>query len=198
MKTTLKLFFKPEWLLLPIFLLLFLNPFLGQGQKPAGTPTPDIKIKSVAREIMRSAENCALVSIDEEGRARVRTMDPFAPDSSFVVWLGTSAKSRKVSQIEKKSAVTLYYLTPDNTSYVCIYGEAFLVNDSTSKEIYWRKKWEDFYPDRKKDYLLIKVVPQLIEVLSYREGLYKDTINWQPFSITFEKEAAPDLTPIEH
>ena len=185
MEMSLSFYLKQPWVPFFLFLLLLMKPSIGQCQSTENVDSPEARSKAVAREIMLSAANCALVSLDEEGKARIRTMDPFAPDSNFVVWLGTSATSRKLSQIEKNPSVTLYYLTSDNSSYVSMYGEAFLVNDSTAKEQYWRKKWEDFYPDRKKDYVLIKVVPKLIEVLSFKEGLYVDTVNWQPLSITF-------------
>lgn len=89
---------------------------------------------------------------------------------------------------DRKEPICFFVLPAQgNSSYVSIYGEAFLLNDSIAKEQYWRKKWEDFCPDRQKDYVLIKVVPELIEVLSFREGLNVDTVNWQPLSITFKQ-----------
>ena len=49
---------------------------------------------------MISAKTCALITLDSEGRPRVRVMDPFIPENDFTVWFGTNPKTRKVEQIK--------------------------------------------------------------------------------------------------
>ena len=90
---------KPVYLIFTIFLLI---PSLGFNQNSENLDSANNKLMNTAREIMTSAETCALITLDYEGLPRVRAMDPFLPESDFTVWFGTNAKSRKVDQIKKK------------------------------------------------------------------------------------------------
>ncbi|MDX6384092.1 MAG: hypothetical protein QOK48_1665, partial [Blastocatellia bacterium] len=79
---------------------------------------------ATAREIMKTARYCALITLDSKGRPHARTMDPFAPDENMVVWLGTNASSRKVTEIRRSQHVTLYYFVAADQAYVTISGRA--------------------------------------------------------------------------
>ena len=171
-----------------VFLIIFLVPFKCFSQKIEAKDTTKNKLISAAREIMVSASTCALITLDKEGRSRVRTMDPFSPENDLTVWFGTNSKSRKVNQIKQDQRVTLYYLDSDASGYVMLYGLAELVNDQSEKEKRWKDEWEDFYPNNKEDYLLIKVVPEWIEISSVKRGIVGDTITWQPQSIVFNSK----------
>jgi general stress protein 26 len=169
-----------------LILLAFLLPITGLGQQIEFDDTASIKLTSAAREIMMAAGTCALITLDEDGRPRVRAMDPFAPESDFTVWFGTNSKSRKVSQIETDPRVTLYYLDSDASGYVMIHGTAELVNDPAEKDKRWKDTWEAFYEDKTEEYLLIKVSPVWMEVSSTTRGIFGDTITWQPPMVKFD------------
>lgn len=145
----------------------------------------DLKIFNAAWEIMKEAETCALVTIDDEGRPRVRTMDPFTPEEDLVIWMGTNPRSRKVRQIKRDSRVTLYFLDSDATGYIMLHGKAELINDPVMKKTFWKEEWQNFYPDKDKDYMLIKVTPEWIEVLSPKRGIDNDPETWQPPVLMF-------------
>jgi len=168
------------------FPILLLIPFSGFGQKTELLDSANQDLIKAAREIMNAAGTCALITLDEEGRPRVRAMDPFAPETDFTVWFGTNSKSRKVNQIENDPRVTLYYLDGDASGYVMIHGTAQLINDPFEKEKRWKDAWEAFYKDKTEDYLLIKVSPIWMEVSSTSRGIYGDTITWQPPKVIFE------------
>lgn len=165
-----------------IFLAL---PFLSFCQNPILKDSSDLKLIAAAKDIMKSAGTCALITLDNEGCARVRTMDPFLPEDDLTVWFGTKSESRKVSQIKKDPRVTLYYLSSDASGYVTIHGKAELVNDPKEKEKHWKDRWESFYNDRSKDYLLIKVSPIWMEVVSETHGIFGDSKTWQPPVVKF-------------
>ena len=57
--------------------------------------------------------------------------------------------------------------------------KAFLVNDQKLKEKYWMESWESFYKPDRSNYLLIKFVPESMEVLNTKEGITGDTITWK-------------------
>lgn len=166
--------------------ILLLLPLTCSGQIIDPDDSQNIKLISSAKEIMTAAGTCALITLDEEGRPRVRTMDPFAPESDFTVWFGTNSKSRKVNQISRDPRVTLYYLDGDASGYVMIHGIAQLVDDPKEKEKRWKDEWETFYPDRTEGYLLIKVSPIWMEVSSFTRGIAIDTITWQPPILLFD------------
>ncbi len=171
-----------------VFLIILLIPLEGFSQNKILPDSTNIKLISAAKEIMNLAGTCALITLDEEGRPRVRAMDPFAPEDDLTVWFGTNSKSRKVNQIKKDPRVTLYYLDSDASGYVMIHGIAKLVDDKEEKEKWWKDEWEAFYPKNKETYLLIKVSPVWMEISSTPRGIYGDTITWQPSIVLFDSK----------
>ncbi len=174
---------KTIYVILPFLLLI---PCIGISQNIESKDSSNIKLISAAREIMVAAGTCALITLDVEGRSRVRVMSPFIPESDLTVWFGTNPKSRKVKQIRNDPRVTLYYLDNDASGYVMIHGLAKIVDDQKEKENRWKDEWESFYPNRPEDYLLIKVTPEWMEVISYTRGIVGDPITWQPPKVLFD------------
>jgi len=168
-----------------VFLILFLAPFNCFCQKSETIDTTNRNLINAAREIMVDAGTCALITLDKEGRPRVRTMDPFLPENDLTVWFGTNSKSRKATQIKQDQRVTLYYLDSDASGYVMLYGLAELVDNQKEKEKRWKEEWEDFYPNNKENYILIKVIPEWMEISSVKRGIVGDSITWQPQNVIF-------------
>lgn len=167
-------------------LLLLSSPGSGQHDLPA-EPTED-GLKQAAREIMASAVTCNLITLDRQGSPRSRMMDPFPPDDDLTVWFGTNPDSRKVEQIRNDPRVNLYYPAPDHSGYVTINGMAKLVDDPEEKANRWKSGWAEFYPAYPGGYMLIKVTPVRMEVVSYPHGLVGDTLTWEPPSIIFKSK----------
>jgi general stress protein 26 len=151
-------------------------------------PPPRLDRESLiatAREIMKTARYCALITLDSAGRPDARTMDPFPPDEQMIVWLGTNSKSRKVAEIRRNHRVTLYYFDRDAQAYVTISGLARIVSDPKEKAKHWKDEWKNFYPDRERGYLLIAVTPEKLEVISEKKGIIGNSVTWTPPAITF-------------
>ena len=172
-------------LFIPGFILSFTFSLTTYGQVFPENGLSRDSLLSVSREIMKNAGNCALITLDKNGSPKVRTMDPFPPEDNMEVWLGTNSKSRKVGQIKNDSRVSLYYFDKDNSGYLIIYGKAILVDDPQIKEVKWKEDWEAFYPDRNESYILIRVIPETLEVLSPAHGVMNDPVTWQPPVIKF-------------
>lgn len=143
------------------------------------------ELKEVAREIIISSKNCALITVDSLGTANARTMDPFLPEEDFVIWMATNPKSKKVQEIQRNAKVTLYYFDKDDPGYVTIQGTATLVNSSKAKEKFWKEEWRNFYKDRDINYLLIKVTPLKLNVISEKHKILGDSITWKSPEIQF-------------
>jgi general stress protein 26 len=143
---------------------------------------PREKMLSTAREIMNASHYCALITLDESGRADARTMDAFPPEEDMTVWFGTNPRTRKVREIGRNPHVTLYYFDPKGLAYVTLLGTARLVNDPKEKKTRWKDAWKEFYPNRDTDYMLIEVKPERLEVVSPKLG-GTSTADWAPPSI---------------
>lgn len=134
---------------------------------------------SAAREIMTSARYCALITNGSAG-VHARAMDPFPPEDDMTVWFGTNSRSRKVREIRRHPKVTLYYFNRENEEYVVLTGVARLINDPKEKAKWWKDEWNSFYPNRAKDYLLIKFKPETLEVVSEKKQIFGDPVTWKP------------------
>jgi len=179
-----KLFSKTFYVVaLTFFLSISLHSFSQNSEQSDSLRT---KLTDAAKEIMASAGTCALITLDEKGLPAVRTMDPFLPESDFTVWFGTNPNSRKVKQIENNPNVTLYYLDKDSSGYAVLHGMAELVNDQNEKEKHWKPEWKDFYPNKAEGYILIKVCPKWMKVLSMTRGILGDPSTWETPIVEFD------------
>ena len=152
----------------------------------AQQPSRNETLISAAREIMETSRYAALVTLSESGTPRARMMDPFPPDSQFVVWMGTNRASRKVADLQRDSRVLVYYHDPSGAGYVSIEGTARLVDDPAEKDRRWKEEWAIFYPDRASTYVLISITPARMEVVNYRLGVMGDSITWKVPSVEFQ------------
>ena len=166
---------------IPVLIILFLISVNCSSQ----TEYTENQLKETAKKVIDNSLSCTLITVDEDGAPRARAMDGFPVEDDFTIWFGTKSNTRKVDQIKNDPRVTLYYLSQDNSGYVVISGKAELVDDPEMKEKYWKKEWEQFYSEKEKDYLLIKVTPIWLEVLSPPHGINNNPDTWKPPVIEF-------------
>jgi general stress protein 26 len=170
---------------LSVLVLLASWPALAQ-EKPPAPADERARLVAAAREIMAAQTYCALVTLDETGRPQVRTMNPFPPEDDMTVWFATNTRSRKVREIRHDSRVALYYSDHENAiGYVQVTGRAVLVDDM--QEILKRKRayWDQAFPGLK-NLVLIKVVPERLDVLNYESGLPVDPETWRTPSVELD------------
>jgi general stress protein 26 len=152
--------------------------------------TPDrAAVVAAARDIMTAQTYCALITLDSTGRPQVRTMNPFPPEEDMTVWIATNANTRKAAEIRQDPRVTLYYADHGKAiGYVAMTGRATLVDDM--KEILKRRRayWDDAFPGLK-NLVLIKVVPEQIDVVNYKAGALNDPRTWRSPWIAFGPQA---------
>ena len=142
----------------------------------------------VSKMIIDSARCRVLVSVDEEGKPHAREMDPFAPEEGMIIWFATNPNTRKVKQIKNNPNVAVFYYDTKTLSYVSINGKAQLINNPAEKEKHWKKYWKVYYPDRNKDMILIKVIPDRLELVSYKYKLFWQTDSFMPQYIKFNQK----------
>lgn len=168
-----------------LLLTLVLSSLITFSQRSVKSDYSAEELIKVGKMIIKDGGICSLITIDKEGIARARAMDGFAPEEDLTIWFGTHSQSRKVEQIRNNQKVSLYYLDNDKSGYVLIHGNAELINDPKAKKKYWKEHWDDYYPDIEKDYLLIKVTPIWMEVLSDKHGIANNPKNWEVPKIEF-------------
>jgi general stress protein 26 len=169
-------------ILLAVFFLL---PSFSLAQGIHVTDFNRDTLLTAAKDIIAETRYCALITLDTGGHPQARTMDPFPPQDDMVIWLGTNPQSRKVREICNDPRVTLYYEAPNGGGYVVIKGQAHIIDNAEMKLKYWKTEWEQFYPDNKDNYILIKVVPQKLEIIDYRHDIMGESDTWAVPSIEF-------------
>jgi general stress protein 26 len=171
--------------------LVLLPPALGlaQATAPAAPPSPPDRatILKDAREIMAAARFCAFITLGPDGRAQARAIDFFAPEDEMTVWLATKAATRKVAEVKRNPKATVYCYDPKGPGYVTILGDAAVVTDPAEKARRWKDDWAAFYDDRNRgaDYVLIRVKPVRLELVSYGHGVLGDPKTWRPVEVLF-------------
>ena len=166
------------------FALLPLFGIAG-AQTPAKAPPPREAILTAAQKLMTAYPYCALVSLDSAGRPSIRTMSPFPPEADMTVWFATNDRSRKYQELLKNPSVTVYYANhTEAEGYVALYGKAFLISDMAEIKKRKRAYWDQAFPGLK-HLVLIKVVPDRLEIISYKDQLDQATDTWQPPSVDF-------------
>lgn len=152
----------------------------------AAAPGSD-SLLTIARDIMATARFATLVTLGPDGHPQARVVDPFEPDSAFVVRVATNALSRKVAEVAADTRVTLLYFDAAGSSYVTLVGRAELVRDDAERARWWKEEWASFYRNRNEgdDYLLIRIRPTRLEVSSERHGVSNDSLTWRPVLVPF-------------
>jgi len=159
-----------------LFIFLVFTSSLNAQEKvedyPEGVSADSLL--AIAYTIIDSAQCRTFITVDENGKPQARAMSPFPPEENMIIWLGTSVNSRKVKQIKNNPQVMVYYYDSHGLSYVSVSGTASLVDDPDKKTHYWKEEWTRFYPDPEKDYILIKVIPDRMEICSFENQLFWD------------------------
>jgi general stress protein 26 len=167
--------------------LFEITPAAWAQEKPRA-PLSRSELLAAAREIIAAQQYCALTTLDGEGRPQVRTMNPFPPEEDMTVWIATSTLTRKVQHIRRDPRVTLYYADHSKaTGYVAITGRAVLVDDKAEMIKRKRAYWDSAFPDFK-NLVLIKAIPERIDVLNYKSGALADSVTWRTPSVNFQKD----------
>ncbi len=135
---------------------------------------------AIVRRLMAGANFATLITLDETGAPRSRTVQPKAPEADFSVWIATNSKTRKVTDIARDGRVVLHYFDPKRLGYVSIAGKARVVRDRAEKAAHWDKAWDAFYPDKENGAVLIGVTPDRIEIVSDKDGITGDKATWKP------------------
>ena len=145
------------------------------------------RLLDAARTIMAGDRYPTLISVDEDGQPRARTVEVSVPDADMTLWVATRPNTRKVDQLRAAPQVTLHYARDAEGSYVSVMGTATLHDDAETIDRHRFQSDESlaaFWPVFPEDYLLIRIRPSWIEVLG--AGVEAAPKDWRPPAICFE------------
>ena len=138
---------------------------------------------AAAREIMTAQTYCAFITVDRDGRPQARTINPYPPEEDLMVWFATNILSRKVQEIRDNPHVVVYYADHSAaTGYVALSGRAVLVSDKAEIDRRRRAYWAQVFPGDR-NLVLVKVVPERLDVINYKAGTKMDSVTWRSPSI---------------
>jgi len=142
-----------------------------------------------AKEIIGLQNYCALITLDSAGLPDVRTMNPYPVEDDMIIWMATNRLSGKAKEILYNPNVCVYFADHKNASgYVAINGKAEIIDDKLLLVKKKREYWEQAVPDWKNVLVLIKIVPERLEVVNYKYKLYGNSVTWKAPSIEFENQ----------
>jgi general stress protein 26 len=167
-----------------IFFLILLPAFCATNLYAQSEINRDT-ILVAAREIIKETTYCGLVTIDSEGQPVVRTMNPFPVEDDLVIWFATSRSSRKVGELKTNPKVAVYFADHNTAKgYVNISGKAEVIDDKELLVKMKREYWEGI-PNWQDIFVLIKIVPERLEVINYKHGLNNDPKTFKAPSVDF-------------
>jgi general stress protein 26 len=146
----------------------------------------EARILAVAREIIAEDWVATLITVDEEGVPRARSVGVNDPQPDLTIWMSTRRSSRKVDQIRKHPRATLHFAR-DNLSenfkgayYASLMGEAFVHLDPASYANHapTGEMRAQSWPNFPHDYAAIRFKPRWLEV--YGRGIKGKPETWQP------------------
>lgn len=165
-----------------IVLFALLLPSTAIAQTPGRAA-----VIAAATDIIQKARYCTFITIGEDGQPQARMVDPIAPDGHFTIWFATNPLTRKVEQVRRNPKVTLSCFDSSSSSYVTVLGRGHLVTEAAEKQRHWKSDWAAIYPNGVKgdDFMLIRITPVRLEIVSENRGMVGDPKTWLPPAIEF-------------
>jgi general stress protein 26 len=144
-------------------------------------------VLDVARETMRAADYCFLMTLGNSDRINARLMQHFPPGDDLIVWFGTSPHSRKVIDLDPHHYVTLAFQAPQEPAYATLSGPASLEDRLEMRQRYWRDDWFPFFPGGPSSdgYVLLRVEPRRIEVMNFARDIAPAPFGLKPATLEY-------------
>lgn len=151
-----------------------------------------------AMALMRRDGTAGMVSVDSDGRPRIRSVGSFLRDSAttprerFTVFVYTRRSTRKIEQLAREDRVTLYYTDDARISYATLMGRATVHLDPTHPSI--RPLLDSatiafFWPAFPEDFVMLEIRPDWLEFMGPGAWNHPDT--WRPQAVVFADTATP-------
>lgn len=131
----------------------------------------DKDIRARARNIIDSAVNGVLMTLDEEGYPHPRTMWTAGMDDDFTIYFVTGRPLLKCRQIEANPRVCIFWTqVEDHTigwNYALLKGNATISDDQTLRDRLWNDALREYFPEgpESSEYVVLIVKPKELMVM---------------------------------
>jgi len=114
------------------------------------------------KERIKDIRVAIMTTISSEGKLHSRPMATNEMEDDGSLWFFTDHSSEKVSELSRDNVVSLSYSNPDDNTYVCLTGEAEVVDDRMKMKELFNPIVKAWYPKGldDPDMTLLKVTPQ--------------------------------------
>ena len=131
---------------------------------------------------------CFLISNGANGWSSARFVEPIVEPDFSAIWIGTNPKLRKIKEIQGNTKVTLAFGHVQERANVVIYGEACVEGDIALRKKHWKGEWRLFFPSGPTgdDYVLIKVQPLRMEVMSFHRNVILEPFGLKPSVLNYQ------------
>lgn len=136
---------------------------------------------TVAAGILAASKYGFLTTV-VDGHPHTRLVQHTNVDADGTVWIGTSPKSRKATDIALHPEVTYAVEDRATLAYSCLYATADIVDDLDERKARWVKGFEMFFPDGPEgdDFILLRLRPTALEVMDFTRGIHPDPFGLLP------------------
>jgi len=133
----------------------------------------------VAREIIAKVPACMAITVDPNGDANARVVNPKPLTDAWTVRFATDRRSRKSTEIEQSGRLTLAYQYDPDNAYVTLIGRAVITDDVAAKTANWRPESYRWYPGGPADPNVVYVdfTADRIELWSSPHGIVPDPLH---------------------
>lgn len=147
-------------------------------------------VLTVAKEMLKKSRYVLLLTNSSGNAPSARVVQPVLEENDpfFTIWVGTRAGSRKIQEIEADDLVTLVVQDDSRSAQLILKGRASIESDNTLRRKYWQGVWRMFFPGGplSDDYILVKFVPEEIEVLSFSQNVIPEPFGLKSCSLSLQ------------
>ena len=132
------------------------------------------QIKSEVKKLRKSSKFAYVGSVNEDGFPQIKCMFNIKSDDVKTHYFSTNTSSKRVSQISKNPKTSVYICDEIFFKGALFTGTSEILTDNETKERFWRKGDEKYYPKgvTDPDYCIIKFTA---EAVNYYHGLSNTT-----------------------
>jgi general stress protein 26 len=139
-------------------------------------PLEEGELLRLARETIDAVPTCFAITIDREGDASARAVNPSKLTDAWTVRFMTDRRTRKVGEIERTGRMTLVYYHEAGGAYVSLVGSATIIDDVAVKQAIWQPHSFKWHPGGPTDpnVVLIEFAAERIETWNTPKNVVPD------------------------
>jgi len=134
------------------------------------------RLLRLARMTIEAAPSCVAITIDRNGNANARVVNPSQLSPVWTVRFMTDRRTRKFAEISHNGRLTLVYYDAAGGAYVTLVGAATIIEDAAVKRAIWQPasyRWHPGGPDDP-NVVLVEFFAERLETWNTPEGVVPD------------------------